>query len=47
MGAATAYYLAHQGVRATVLERGGIACAASGSATLLLAATRPCPVLRR
>ena len=32
MGVATAYYLTLQGIRPTVVERGSIACAASGTA---------------
>ena len=30
MGAATAYFLARRGVEVTVVERSGVACAASG-----------------
>jgi len=32
IGAATAYFLSCRGVRATVIERTGLACAASGKA---------------
>jgi glycine/D-amino acid oxidase-like deaminating enzyme len=37
IGAAVAYYLALRGVRATVIERSGVACAASGKAGGFLA----------
>lgn len=37
IGAATAYYLAQRGVTATVIERSGVACAASGKAGGFLA----------
>ena len=32
IGAATAYYLAQKGIKATVVDRGGIACSSSGKA---------------
>ena len=37
IGAAIAYFLSRRGVRATVIERSGIACAASGKAGGFLA----------
>ena len=37
MGAATAYFLARRGVEVTVVERSGVACAASGKSGGFLA----------
>ncbi len=37
MGASVAYFLAHRGVRVTVVERSGVACAASGKSGGFLA----------
>src|SRR5438105_7802602 len=37
MGAATAYFLAHRGVAVTLVERSGVACAASGESGGFLA----------
>ena len=39
MGAAVAYYLARRGVAVTVVERSGVACAASGKSG---GCTQPC-----